>query len=97
MFDNSYQEEHDPESTTRLSIPWRAWLPCGDRISSSTWEGTGVTISSPSVAGTTAQCLITGGTLNNTYRVYNTIVTTGGLTERRFIDVKVIDKPAVKE
>lgn len=88
--------DKDPESTLSYQIDWSDWMPSGDEISSSSWSIETITDDSDNLSttgntntttGTTIT--LTGGTEGNIYKVYNTIVTTNSLTERRYFRVKV--------
>jgi len=88
--------DKDPEAALDYLISWSDWLPSGDTISTSSWTLetiTGdtdplVTTSNSTTDGTTIVNL-SGGTSGNIYKVYNTITTNGGLTDRRYFRVKI--------
>ena len=80
----------DPNEILDYSINWVQPLAT-DTILTSTW-----TISDPSLVQTTAtntSTLVTiwlsGGTLNQTYAVKNTIVTAGGRTFDQTVNIKI--------
>lgn len=72
-------------------VNWATWLG-SDTIVTSTWTvETGLTKDSISNTTTTATVWLSGGTVDETYEVVNTIVTTGGRTDYRTIVIEVID------
>jgi len=87
----------DTEAALDYLISWSQWLPSGDTITSSSWSvetisGDSDPLVSTDTGSTTVTTLITlsGGTEGNMYKVYNTITTNGGLTDRRYFRVKVL-------
>jgi len=88
--------DKDPEAQLDYLISWSDWLPSGDTISTSSWSieaitGDGDPLTSASDANTdsTTTINLSGGTSGNIYKVYNTITTNGGLTDRRYFRVKI--------
>jgi hypothetical protein len=88
--------DKDSEAALDYLISWSQWLPGGDEISTSNWSVETITgdtdaLVSTDTGSTTTTTTITlsGGTQGNIYKVYNTITTTGGLTDRRYFRVKV--------
>lgn len=88
--------DKDPEAALDYLISWSEWLPSGDTISTSTWSLEAITgdtdpLTTTSNAKTDSATTVnlSGGTSGNIYKVYNTITTTGGLTDRRYFRVKV--------
>lgn len=78
-------------STLDYQVNWATWLG-SDTIVTSTWTvETGLTKDSISNTTTTATVWLSGGTVDETYEVVNTIVTTGGRTDYRTIVIEVID------
>lgn len=91
--------DKDPESALDYLISWSEWLPAGDTIATSNWNIEAITgdtdplvITSNSTADTVTIVNLSGGTTGNLYQIYNTITTTGGLTDRRYFRVKVKDR-----
>lgn len=91
--------DKDPESALDYLISWSEWLPSGDTIATSTWSIEAITgdtdplvTTSNGSTDTATTVNLSGGTTGNLYRVYNTITTTGGLTDRRYFRVKVKDR-----
>jgi hypothetical protein len=91
--------DKDTEAALVYKIDWSDWLLGDDTISSSSW--TLETISGDSDPLTTAgnttgeqltDITLQGGTSGNIYKVYNTITTASGVTDRRYFRVKVVDR-----
>lgn len=62
----------------------------GETITTSSWTvPTGITKDSETHADGLATVWVSGGTIGQTYRLVNTIVTSGGRTAQRSIDVSV--------
>lgn len=76
------------------TINWESEIG-SDTISTSTWstEDSGITISNTSDTDTTATCKLTGDP--GRYRVVNKIVTAGGLTDERVIELVVTENNRV--
>lgn len=88
--------DKDPEAALGYQLSWVDWLSAGDTISASTWsvqaisgDTDALSDTSDSFTDTTTTVNLTGGLEGNIYRVYNTIETAGGLTDRRYFRVKV--------
>lgn len=88
--------DKDSEAALDYLISWSQWLPGGDEISTSNWvvetitDDTDALVSTDTGSTTTTTSItLSGGTQGNIYKVYNTITTTGGLTDRRYFRVKV--------
>ena len=84
----------DPESTLDYMVDWNAenWLG-DDTISSVSWEvAPGLTIENESNTTTTATVWLSGGTLGESYRVTNRIVTAGGREDDRTFSIRVREK-----
>jgi hypothetical protein len=89
--------DKDTEAALDYLLSWSQWLPSGDTITTSTWEVETISGDSDPLASTdtgstdtTTSITLSGGTSGNMYKVYNTITTTGGLTDRRYFRVKVL-------
>lgn len=89
--------DKDPEATLDYLINWVDWLSTGDSIDTSTWSIEAITgdadpLTSTATASSTSTTTVklSGGTIGNLYRVYNTITTNGGLTDRRYFRVKIV-------
>lgn len=71
---------------------WANWLGV-DVISTSTFTATtGITVSSSSKTDTTATAWVTGGTINEEYKLTNRIITTGGRTAERIMYISVEER-----
>jgi len=88
--------DKDTEATLDYLISWSQWLPSGDTISTSSWSVESISGDADPLASTdtgetdtTTTITLSGGTSGNMYKVYNTITTVGGLTDRRYFRVKV--------
>lgn len=86
----------DSEATLTYSLDWTDWLNNGETITSSSYTLETITgdadplvRSAQSTTNYVTTVKITGGTIGNIYKVYNTIITSGGLTERRYFRIKV--------
>ena len=88
--------DKDTEAALDYLISWSQWLPGGDTISTSSWSVESISGDADPLASTdtgktdtTTTITLSGGTTGNIYKVYNTITTAGGLTDRRYFRVKV--------
>lgn len=86
----------DTEAILTYSLDWTDWLTNGETISSSlftveslTGDGDPLTKVSQSSTDYVTTVKLSGGTQGKIYKVYDTITTSGGLTERRYFRVKV--------
>ena len=86
----------DTEAILTYTLDWTDWLTNGETISSSIYtvetisgDADPLTKVSQSNSTTATTVKISGGTQGKIYRVYNTIITSGGLTERRYFRIKV--------
>lgn len=91
-----YVIDKDSEAILSYQLDWSDWLPSGDEIDTSAWsvetisgDSDNLTSTSTGKTTTTTEVTLSGGTLGNIYRVYNTITTVNSLTERRYFRVKV--------
>ena len=82
-----------PVATVRIGIDWSRLLDTDDTVSTSTWscEDSEILFSREQLTGSTAACRISGGIAGHTYKVYNTITTRSGDTDRRYILVEIED------
>lgn len=79
----------DPLEILDYTIRWRRWLK-GDTISSSAWAiAVGMTVGVTSFGGDLALAWLSGGVDGSTYLATNTIVTLGGRTGVRTIQLSV--------
>jgi len=86
----------DTEATLTYSLDWTDWLTNGETISSSLFtvetisgDGDPLTKVSQSSTDYVTTVKISGGTAGKIYKVYNTVTTSGSLTERRYFRVRV--------
>lgn len=81
-------------SNVDYSHEWAQWLALSDNdaIATSTWaiDKTSMTIESSIFTPTLTTVFVSGGVVGKTYRVTNTITTTGGRTETRTFLVRVV-------
>jgi hypothetical protein len=79
-----FEQSKDPDDVKDYLFDWSAWLGDEDTIETSTFIlPAGLTADSDSNTTTTATIWISGGTIGNTYKVLNRIVTAGGRTMDR--------------
>ena len=85
--------DKDPDETLDFTIDWSDWLVDSDTISSSAWDvPVGITEVSKSNDTTTAWIFLSGGTDGAEYKLTNTIVTAGGRTAQRTIQILVDER-----
>lgn len=79
-----------PGARKDYSRDWADWLGT-DTIASSSWsaDDTGISVESSTHTDKTTTVWLSGGVVGKTYRVVNTIVTTGGRTEVKSIKINV--------
>lgn len=89
--------DKDPEAVLDYLLNWSEWLSSGDSVDTSTWSIEAIsgdtdplTTTSSASSATTTTVKLSGGTIGNLYKVYNTITTAGGLTDRRYFRVKIV-------
>lgn len=79
----------DPNSTIDFAVDWAEWLSSADTVSSSSWEVSGLTVSSSSVTNNVTRAFLTGGIAGVDYLITNRVTTQGGRIEDRSILVQV--------
>lgn len=86
----------DAASVLTYTLDWSDWLPTGTTISSNTFtvetitgDAAPLTKTAQSNTDTTSTVKVSAGTVGNIYKIYNTITTTGGLTDKRYFRIKV--------
>lgn len=85
----------DPDATLDYPMDWGAWLDAagGDRIQTSTWTlAAGIANAGETNSGTMAVIWLAGGTAGSSYIVSNRIVTVGGRTDERSIQINVVNR-----
>lgn len=84
--------EKDPDAVLDYTVDWSTWLG-SDTISTSGWTvDSGLTTVTSANTTTTATVWVSGGTLDHTYSLTNTIVTAGNRTDERTIRIVVKNK-----
>lgn len=80
-----------PAAIVRIGIDWLRLLETGDTVAASVWscDDPSITFSRQLLTGSLAACRISGGEAGKSYKVYNTITTTSGDTDRRYIVVDI--------
>lgn len=92
--ENTFQK--DRRARIDYSVRWVDWLN-GDQISSSSWaivstpDGA-IVIDTPTNTTGTTTIWISSGTVDNTYRLENSIATLAGRTDNRSILIEVVDR-----
>lgn len=84
----------DPDAVLDYSFDWSEYLtPLGDTISSVTWvTSSGLTKVSQSNTPTTATAFVSGGVEGSTETLTCRIVTAGGRTDDRSINLKIVSR-----
>ena len=90
--------EKDADGVLDYTLDWSDWLGT-NTISSSTWsvetitgDSDALTIDSNTNTTTKSTVFLSGGSVGNVYKVYNTIGTSNSLTERRHFRVRVTNR-----
>jgi len=72
------------------------WLEAGETLTTSQWivpdDPDGIVVDSDTHTDTTTTVWLSGGTVNTVYLVTNRITTTGGRTDDRSWEIKVVDR-----
>jgi hypothetical protein len=86
----------DAASVLTYTLDWSDWLPTGSTITTNTYTVETITgdaaplvKSAQSNTNTTTTIKVSAGTAGNIYKVFNTIITSGGLTDKRYFRIKV--------
>lgn len=86
----------DSEASLTYTLDWTDWLTNGETISSNTYtvesltgDSDPVTKLAQSNTDYTTTVKLSGGTVGKIYKIYNTIITSGGLTERRYFRIRI--------
>lgn len=84
----------DPNATLDYSFDWTAYLlPITDTIASVSFiTSAGITVVSQSNTTTVATAFVSGGVLGETETLTCRIVTAGGRTDDRTIDLKIVTR-----
>lgn len=84
--------EKDLEAVKDYEFDWRAWLGADTATSHEVTVQEGIALDAHSLANGVVTAWISGGTKGNTYRVRCKVVTQGGRTDIRSIDIRVRDQ-----
>ena len=86
----------DADASLTYTLDWTDWLTNSETITASTFtvetiagDGDPLTKVTQSNTNYKTTVKINGGTVGKLYKVYNTITTSGSLTERRYFRIKV--------
>jgi len=83
----------DPNAILDYGFDWSEWLQTDETISTSTWTvPTGVTQASTQRTDTQTKIFLSGGTVGQTYRITNRIVTNQTRQDDRSILIKIIER-----
>lgn len=78
-----------PGSLVDFAVDWRGWLAPGEAIATSSWSCTpALPLSGAGEAGGIATTFVGGGAEGTTYRLVNSITTTGGRQDSRTIALR---------
>lgn len=86
-----------PSSVLDVGIVWTKWLNSGDKIISSTWttSDVSVTTSDSTHDNNSTRVLVAGGELGKSYSVTNRITTEDGLVDERYILLFIQNQGAI--
>ena len=85
----SIRYQKDPSDVIDYAM---SWAKIGsDSIATSSWSSNGLTIGTSSISGLTTSVFVSGGEAERTYKLTNTITTTGGRTLERSMHIEVVD------
>jgi hypothetical protein len=82
--------EKDPDSVQTLNLNWAVELD-GETISTSVWDGDGLTLSGEAISGSGVSVLASGGSNGSIHEVKNTITTSGGQTFAKRLVVRATE------
>ena len=75
---------HTPSAVLDYSFDWAGWLQPNETVTSSTWTiNPTLTLTNPTLIGAIATTFVSGGVLNSSYTLTNTITTSQGRTDSR--------------
>jgi hypothetical protein len=84
--------KRDPSAVKDYGFDWASWLSSGDTISTSVWSAGACTVTSAAIVNSsTTMAFISGGTVDETYRVTNRITTAQGRVEEMSFSMPVIN------
>jgi len=85
--------DKDPQETLDYRLNWRARVPVGDKIISSTWSSPlNITKGVNTYTDYTTTLWLSGGFLGGTYTFTNTITTLAGRIMEQSVSVTVVSK-----
>lgn len=85
--------DKDPLAVLDYAYDWGKWLQPGEFLASVVWTvAVGLAQAGTTFSGSIAQIFLTGGTSGVTYAVYATVTTTAGRTDKRTIQINVLDR-----
>ena len=83
----------DPDAVLDYEFDWSDWLASGEAISSHTVTvASGLTKDSDTESGGVVTIWLSGGTAGTTYTVACKIVTDGGRTDERTVEIRVTSR-----
>lgn len=75
---------HTPSAVLDYSFDWTGWLQLNETVTSSTWTiNPTLTLTNPTLIGAIATTFVSGGVLNSSYTLTNTVTTSQGRTDSR--------------
>jgi hypothetical protein len=81
----------DPSAVKDYGFDWTLWMSSGDTISTSTFSGGLLGVTSSSISSYNTTCFVTCGTAGTFHKVTNRIITSQGRTEERSFDMQIIN------
>lgn len=85
--------DKDPQETLDYRLNWRARVPVGDKIVSSTWSSPlSITKGINTYTDYTTTLWLSGGVIGESYTFVNTVTTTAGRVMEQSVKVKVVSK-----
>lgn len=75
---------HTPSAVLDYSFDWTGWLQTNEAVTSSTWTiNPTLTLTNPTLIGAIATTFVSGGVMNSSYTLTNTVNTSQGRTDSR--------------
>lgn len=82
--DGIFEIVHTPSAVLDYSFDWTGWLQTNETVTSSTWTiNPTLTLTNPTLIGAIATTFVSGGVLNSSYTLTNTVNTSQGRTDSR--------------
>lgn len=83
----------DPNAVLDYTINWTRWLQPGEYITSSSWVvPAGLGNAGTFASGGAVTIFLTGGASGTSYSVVNQIQTSGNRTDKRTLQINVVDR-----